>query len=31
LDPQKTTIAFNSEWLGKFDAVDLIRLAATHC
>lgn len=30
LDPQKTTIAFNSEWLGTFDAVDLIRLAATH-
>lgn len=30
LDPQKTTIAFNSQWLGKFNAVDLIRLAATH-
>lgn len=30
LDPQKTTIAFNSQWLGKFSAVDLIRLAATH-
>lgn len=30
LDPQKTTIAFNSQWLGQFDAVDLIRLAATH-
>jgi tyrosyl-tRNA synthetase len=30
LDPAKTTIAFNSQWLGKFNAVDLIRLAATH-
>lgn len=30
LDPQKTTIAFNSQWLGQFNAVDLIRLAATH-
>lgn len=30
LDPEKTTVAFNSQWLGKFDAVDLIRLAATH-
>lgn len=30
LDPAKTTVAFNSEWLGKFNAVDLIRLAATH-
>lgn len=30
LDPAKTTIAFNSHWLGKFNAVDLIRLAATH-
>jgi tyrosyl-tRNA synthetase len=30
LDPEKTTIAFNSQWLGKFNAVDLIRLAATH-
>lgn len=30
LDPQKTTIAFNSQWLGQFSAVDLIRLAATH-
>ena len=30
LDPQKTTIAFNSKWLGKMNAADLIRLAATH-
>lgn len=30
LDPNKTTIAFNSHWLGQFNAVDLIRLAATH-
>ncbi|MGC1181532.1 tyrosine--tRNA ligase [Legionella sp.] len=30
LDPQKTRIVFNSQWLGKFSAVDLIRLAATH-
>lgn len=30
LDPNKTTVAFNSNWLGNFSAVDLIRLAATH-
>ena len=30
LDPVKTTVAFNSQWLSKFTAVDLIRLAATH-
>ena len=30
LDPEKTTIAFNSEWLGRMDAADLIRLASTH-
>ncbi|MFI4919336.1 MAG: tyrosine--tRNA ligase [Legionellales bacterium] len=30
LDPNKTTIVFNSHWLGKFNAADLIRLAATH-
>ncbi|MBA2650546.1 MAG: tyrosine--tRNA ligase [Legionella sp.] len=30
LDPDKTTIAFNSQWLKSFTAVDLIRLAATH-
>ena len=30
LDPEKTTVAFNSQWLGKMNAVDLIRLSATH-
>lgn len=30
LDPEKTTVAFNSKWLGPMTAVDLIRLAATH-
>ncbi|MCW8395803.1 tyrosine--tRNA ligase [Legionella sp. PATHC039] len=30
LDPDKTTVAFNSQWLNKFNAADLIRLAATH-
>lgn len=30
LDPNKTKIEFNSRWLGQFNAVDLIRLAATH-
>jgi len=30
LDPEKTIVQFNSQWLGKLDAVDLIRLAATH-
>lgn len=30
LDPEKTRVAFNSDWLGKFNAVDLIHLAATH-
>lgn len=30
LDPSKTTILFNSEWLDKLNAVDLISLAATH-
>ncbi|KTC97692.1 tyrosine--tRNA ligase [Legionella erythra] len=30
LDPAKTTIAFNSQWLGQLNAADLIRLAATH-
>ena len=28
LDPQKTEIRYNSEWMGKFDAADFIRLAA---
>lgn len=30
LDPNKTKIVFNSEWLGKLNAADLIKLAATH-
>lgn len=30
LDPEKTQLKFNSEWLGKFTAPDLIKLAATH-
>ncbi|MGL5742792.1 MAG: tyrosine--tRNA ligase [Legionella sp.] len=30
LDPLKTRVAFNSQWLALFSAVDLIRLAATH-
>lgn len=30
LDPQKTKIMFNSEWLDKLSPVDLIKLAATH-
>jgi tyrosyl-tRNA synthetase len=30
LDPEKTEIVFNSAWMDKFSAVDLIRLAATH-
>jgi len=30
LDPDKTEIVFNSSWMDKFSAVDLIRLAATH-
>ena len=30
LDPAKTEIVFNSTWMDKFSAVDLIRLAATH-
>ena len=30
LDPEKTTIAFNSKWLGRMTAEDLIRLTATH-
>lgn len=29
LDPEKTTVVFNSEWLGQLNAADLIRLAAT--
>jgi tyrosyl-tRNA synthetase len=30
LDPEKTQLKFNSEWLGKLSAIDLIKLAATH-
>ncbi|OGT45586.1 MAG: tyrosine--tRNA ligase [Gammaproteobacteria bacterium RIFCSPHIGHO2_12_FULL_41_20] len=30
LDPQKTQILFNSQWMGKLSAADLIKLAATH-
>ena len=30
LDPAKTTVTFNSQWLGKMGAADLIRLSATH-
>ena len=28
LDPERTEVRFNSEWLGKFTGADLIRLAA---
>ena len=30
LDPEKTEIVFNSAWMDKFNAADLIKLAATH-
>lgn len=30
LDPARTEVVFNSVWMDKFSAVDLIRLAATH-
>ncbi len=30
LDPDKTTIAFNSEWMGKKSAADLIELASRY-
>ncbi len=30
LDPDRTRIAFNSEWMGEFSAADLIKLAARH-
>jgi len=30
LDPERTRIAFNSEWMGKFSAADLIKLSARH-
>ena len=28
LDPEKTEVVFNSEWLGKLDSFDMIRLAS---
>ncbi len=28
LDPERTEVRYNSEWMGKFDAADFIRLAA---
>ena len=30
LDPEKTLVMFNSSWMGKMDAADLIALAARH-
>lgn len=30
LDPEKTHVMFNSEWMNKLTPVDLIKLAATH-
>ena len=30
LDPEKTEIIFNSEWMSKLDAADLVQLAAKH-
>jgi tyrosyl-tRNA synthetase len=30
LDPDKTEIVFNSAWMDKFNAADLVKLAATH-
>jgi len=30
LDPDRTEIVFNSTWMDKFSAVDLIKLASTH-
>ncbi len=30
LDPDRTTVCFNSEWMGKMSAVDMIQLAAQH-
>ncbi|MBF6059078.1 tyrosine--tRNA ligase [Thiomicrorhabdus heinhorstiae] len=29
LDPEKTTVMFNSEWMGQMTAADMIKLAAT--
>lgn len=30
LDPEKTAVRFNSEWMGAMTAAELIKLAATH-
>ncbi len=30
LDPEKTTVLFNSQWMGSMSAVDMIQLAAKH-
>jgi len=30
LDPEKTTVAFNSEWMGQLSAADMIRLAGQY-
>ena len=30
LDPEKTVVAFNSEWLGKMDFADVLRLASRY-
>ena len=30
LDPEKTRVMFNSEWMGEFSAADMIGLAARH-
>ncbi|MCP5140725.1 MAG: tyrosine--tRNA ligase [Gammaproteobacteria bacterium] len=30
LDPERTRVVFNSEWLGKMDAADMVQLAAKH-
>jgi tyrosyl-tRNA synthetase len=30
LDPEKTTVMFNSQWMGEMDAADLIQVAAKH-
>ncbi|MDW3096456.1 MAG: tyrosine--tRNA ligase [Gammaproteobacteria bacterium] len=30
LDPDKTTVCFNSEWMGEMSAADMIQLAAQH-
>jgi len=30
LDPEKTKVMFNSEWMGDFSAADMVQLAARH-